>query len=66
MPKQPDSRWTDEQIELGARIYPSDVARALALINEGSPELFELVQAQTDKPTTERKLSDTTRSNPQT
>lgn len=48
--KTTDPRWTDEQIEIAARIRSSDVARALSLIAEGSRELLEMVNAATPPP----------------
>lgn len=53
--KQPDPRWTDEQIEQAARIQRSDVARALQLISEASPELAEMVEAKEERKKEERE-----------
>ncbi len=46
-----DETWMPAQIELASRIYPSDIARALALIAAASPELAKMVEAEIEVPT---------------
>lgn len=43
--READPRWTEEEIADGARIFESDVERALRLIREASPELLEMIEA---------------------
>jgi len=57
--KQADPRWSSQQIELASRVQRSDVARALALIEEASPELADMVQAEATPAKKERSEAKT-------
>ena len=41
-----DDNWTRAEIDRMAQIETSDVLKALSLIREASPELFEMIQAE--------------------
>lgn len=41
-----DPKWSLREVEGFARIYPSDVARALELLRAASPELAEMAAAE--------------------
>lgn len=58
--KQADPRWTPQQIELASRVHRSDVARSLHLIQEASPELADMVQAEATPAKKERSEAKTT------
>ena len=38
--------WTTEQIDQMAEVLPSDIARALALVEEADPVLAEMLKAE--------------------
>lgn len=40
------ANWTKEQIDRLSEVHPSDIARAVALVAEASPELAEMLEAE--------------------